>query len=225
MTRYSDWYGNRPRGEWKQRVGEEADAGPVIRVAEREDLRFRDARLRWAELLRRIYEVDPLGCPQCGGGHADCGLPPRARRDRRDSRARTSGRGGAGGRARAPFDAGPDAATQRVRVGRARVAVRPEPLGTAGHHVCAALPGRGLGHGPPPGARPDAAPTRPGGHPRSPHRRPFRGVRPRRDDWAGSPRWFSGPVPVTDPGFRFSRAASYQLSVPLPCDRPPPAWP
>ncbi len=35
----------------------------MIRVAEREDLRFRDARLRWAELLRRIFEVDPLRCP------------------------------------------------------------------------------------------------------------------------------------------------------------------
>ena len=24
-------------------------------------------RRRWAELLRRIYEVDPLTCPACGG--------------------------------------------------------------------------------------------------------------------------------------------------------------
>jgi len=36
-------------------------------VAEREDLTFRDARLRWAELLRRIYEVGPLRCAQCAG--------------------------------------------------------------------------------------------------------------------------------------------------------------
>ena len=26
-----------------------------------------EARRRWAELLRRIYEVDPLTCPACGG--------------------------------------------------------------------------------------------------------------------------------------------------------------
>jgi len=27
----------------------------------------RAARRRWAELLRRVYEVDPPGCPRCGG--------------------------------------------------------------------------------------------------------------------------------------------------------------
>ena len=26
-----------------------------------------EARRRWAELLRRIFEVDPLRCPRCGG--------------------------------------------------------------------------------------------------------------------------------------------------------------
>ena len=25
-----------------------------------------EARRRWAELLRRIFEVDPLACPRCG---------------------------------------------------------------------------------------------------------------------------------------------------------------
>ena len=24
------------------------------------------ARLRWAALIRRVYEVDPLSCPRCG---------------------------------------------------------------------------------------------------------------------------------------------------------------
>ncbi len=28
---------------------------------------LREARRRWAELLRRIFEVDPLQCPRCGG--------------------------------------------------------------------------------------------------------------------------------------------------------------
>jgi len=27
---------------------------------------LRQARRRWAELLRRIFEVDPLACPHCG---------------------------------------------------------------------------------------------------------------------------------------------------------------
>ncbi len=26
----------------------------------------REARRRWAELLRRIFEVEPLECPRCG---------------------------------------------------------------------------------------------------------------------------------------------------------------
>ena len=30
-------------------------------------LPLREARRRWAELLRRIYEVGPLACPACGG--------------------------------------------------------------------------------------------------------------------------------------------------------------
>jgi hypothetical protein len=29
-------------------------------------LPLREARRRWAELLRQIFEVDPLRCPQCG---------------------------------------------------------------------------------------------------------------------------------------------------------------
>jgi len=30
-------------------------------------LALREARRRWAELLRQIFEVDPLRCPACGG--------------------------------------------------------------------------------------------------------------------------------------------------------------
>ena len=43
-----------------------ADVAPIT-VAEPEALPLREARRRWAELLRRIYEVDPLTCPACGG--------------------------------------------------------------------------------------------------------------------------------------------------------------
>ena len=31
------------------------------------DWSLRAARFRWAELLRRIFEVDPLACPRCRG--------------------------------------------------------------------------------------------------------------------------------------------------------------
>ena len=65
MTRYYGWYANRPRGTWRKAT---PDAGVApITVAEPEALPLREARRRWAELLRRIYEVDPLTCPACGG--------------------------------------------------------------------------------------------------------------------------------------------------------------
>ncbi len=62
MTRYSGWYANRVRG--RRREGRDA-AGVV--VAPRERVPLREAQRRWAELLRRIYEVDPLTCPACSG--------------------------------------------------------------------------------------------------------------------------------------------------------------
>ena len=48
--------------------------------------RVRDARRRWAELLRQIFEVDPLRSPQCGAEIADRRGHYRARRDRPDPR-------------------------------------------------------------------------------------------------------------------------------------------
>jgi hypothetical protein len=34
---------------------------------EAEDFSRREAKRRWAELIRQVYEVDPLVCPKCGG--------------------------------------------------------------------------------------------------------------------------------------------------------------
>ena len=36
-------------------------------IVEPVDWSLRAARYRWAELLRRIFEVDPLACPWCRG--------------------------------------------------------------------------------------------------------------------------------------------------------------
>ncbi len=67
MTRYYGWYANRPRGA-RQKAAAPADgARAPTEVAERAALPLGEARRRWAELLRRIYEVDPLVCPACGG--------------------------------------------------------------------------------------------------------------------------------------------------------------
>ncbi len=68
MTRYYGWYANRPRGaRRKAAAGPAADAAAPIEVAAREALPLGEARRRWAELLRRIYGVDPLACLACGG--------------------------------------------------------------------------------------------------------------------------------------------------------------
>ena len=67
MTRYYGWYANRPRGVRRKRAaGAQASDAPVV-FAEREDLSLREARRRWAELLRKVFEVDPLKCPGCDG--------------------------------------------------------------------------------------------------------------------------------------------------------------
>jgi len=65
MTRYYGWYANRVRGTRKKLAGEAAAAEQPIAFAKREDLTLREAKRRWAELLRKVYEVDPLKCPNC----------------------------------------------------------------------------------------------------------------------------------------------------------------
>ena len=58
MTTYHGWYSNRSRGERKKAAG----AAPAPDV----EVRTSTPRSRsWARLLRRIFEVDPLLCPQC----------------------------------------------------------------------------------------------------------------------------------------------------------------
>jgi hypothetical protein len=67
LQRYYGWYANRTRGRRRkagpheQRPGVEAEVVPPA---------LAHARRRWAALLRRIFEVDPLRCPRCG--HAMC---------------------------------------------------------------------------------------------------------------------------------------------------------
>ncbi|MCP4901535.1 MAG: hypothetical protein GY906_31620 [bacterium] len=71
LVRYYGWYSNVSRG--KRRKEEEGDgAGSLdgetsIRGRRREeDPDARALRKSWAQLIKRIYEVDPLVCPSCG---------------------------------------------------------------------------------------------------------------------------------------------------------------
>ena len=68
----SRWYSNVSRGK-RKRLQQEVAAGPFSAgtgSGKTDEDRSRDARaLRrpWAEMIKRVYEVDPLVCPRCHG--------------------------------------------------------------------------------------------------------------------------------------------------------------
>ncbi len=59
LQRYYGWYANRTRGI-RRRAGAHEQPPPPAAEAESEPPSLPEARRRWAELLRRIFEVDPL---------------------------------------------------------------------------------------------------------------------------------------------------------------------
>jgi hypothetical protein len=92
LQRYYGYYANRTRGERRKALAAAATAGvdgdggePTgdperhesqespelpeggVTIVEPEAFSRSDARRRWAELIRLVYEVDPLACPHCGG--------------------------------------------------------------------------------------------------------------------------------------------------------------
>jgi hypothetical protein len=58
--------GGEPTGDPERQDSPELSEGGVT-IVEPEDFSRSDARRRWAELIRLVYEVDPLACPRCGG--------------------------------------------------------------------------------------------------------------------------------------------------------------
>jgi hypothetical protein len=88
LQRYYGYYANRTRGERRKAqaaatAGSDGDSGEPtgdperqespelpeggVTIVEPEAFSRGDARRRWAELIRLVYEVDPLACPRCGG--------------------------------------------------------------------------------------------------------------------------------------------------------------
>jgi hypothetical protein len=61
LVRYVGYYSNKSRGMRKK--AETDDAIPSIAPGELTSKQF---RRRWARLIQKIYEVDPLCCPSCG---------------------------------------------------------------------------------------------------------------------------------------------------------------
>ncbi len=65
LQRYYGWYANRTRGI-RRRTAIHGQASATAVEVEPVPPSLQGARRRWAELLRRSFEVDPLRCPRCG---------------------------------------------------------------------------------------------------------------------------------------------------------------
>ncbi|MGB6640407.1 MAG: hypothetical protein WBG67_06510, partial [Thermoanaerobaculia bacterium] len=65
MIRYWGWYANAARGK-RHKAHKEAGASPKLAREDTVDAFTCRARLSWAKLIKRVYEVDPILCPFCG---------------------------------------------------------------------------------------------------------------------------------------------------------------
>jgi len=65
LIRYYGWYSNKSRGLRKKAAvvasGEAPAEPPAAQAASQRSSQA------WAMLIKRVYEVDPLSCPECGG--------------------------------------------------------------------------------------------------------------------------------------------------------------
>jgi hypothetical protein len=61
LVRYYGWYSNKSRGVRNKSAAESSGAADAER---RTSAR---SSATWAMLIKRVYELDPLACPQCGG--------------------------------------------------------------------------------------------------------------------------------------------------------------
>ncbi len=62
MVRYYGWYSNKKRGIIKKL---KSINKPVVLQEDLTDYQ-KSCRKRWAALIRKVYEVEPLICPKCG---------------------------------------------------------------------------------------------------------------------------------------------------------------
>jgi len=75
LIRYYGWYSNKSRGMRKKAAAEAAAESPAAEGASP----GRSSQ-SWAMLIKRVYEVDPFSCPECGGQMAVVAFiePPQA---------------------------------------------------------------------------------------------------------------------------------------------------
>ena len=66
MIRYNGYYSNRARGD-RAKARNSVDSAEPKPIIDDEDTPYRKlTRLRWAQLIQRVYEIDPMCCPECG---------------------------------------------------------------------------------------------------------------------------------------------------------------
>ena len=65
LVRYYGWYANASRGKRKPDHGEDDDDASEITVDD-DCPGKKECRKRWAAMIRKIYDKDPLICPRCG---------------------------------------------------------------------------------------------------------------------------------------------------------------
>ena len=66
-TRRYGIYSNAHRGAVNRRARAQSPSEPAITAIEEPRLSTKAYRRKWAELIERVYEVDPLICSNCGG--------------------------------------------------------------------------------------------------------------------------------------------------------------
>ena len=70
LTHYYGAYSNASRGRRRRELEASAEAGAPPEQGARQAATLPDERRlrrRWSQLIKRVYEVDPLVCPSCGG--------------------------------------------------------------------------------------------------------------------------------------------------------------
>ena len=70
LIRYYGWYSNKSRGMRKkaaEAAGSAEDVEDSSATGGAEEASSSRSRQSWAMLIKRVYEVDPLSCPECGG--------------------------------------------------------------------------------------------------------------------------------------------------------------
>jgi len=87
LIHYYGWYSNKSRGVRRRATADPSTLNPqpstgrASPAAMEEELSRAAARRRWAALIKRVYEVDPLVCPQCGGQMRVIAFVERRQRD------------------------------------------------------------------------------------------------------------------------------------------------